>query len=385
MKIACIAIKMNLLSLFIIFIVACSPEVTPGKIAEKPVLQPASSVQKSLEQEWQVLISAARKEGRVVIFNSGTFVGARQTISRAFKEKYGVDIEFTSGGSAEIAQRNLRERRAGIYAVDIEISGTTTYVQWLFPEGIMDPLEPVLVLPEVREPKAWLGGSLRFFDPQKRALSFAAGVAPQLLINKDLVRPDELRSFSDLLNPKWKGKIDMHYPLEPGVGQQAVSVISSVLGFEALRALAGQEPFITRDHYQLLDWVVKGKYAIAAFIQQSRGTDLENTGAPVKMIVLSDISYMTPSGCVLGLVNKAPHPNAAKLFINWLLSKEGQTLVYRDMGLPSARIDVPTEGISPVIVPDPDKKYFRVDDMEWATGQIERNKQIADIFRPLVQ
>lgn len=370
----------------LIFLYACSRGAAPQKSLEKPVVQPPAAAEKTFDSKWQQLVNSAKKEGRIVIFNSGTFVGARQAASKAFKDKFGIDIEFTSGGASDIAERNLRERRAGIHAVDVQISGAASFVRWYLPEGIIEPLEPVLMLPEVLDSKSWIGGSLRFLDSQKRVIAFGAGVAPQFLYNTDLVKPEEMKSFRDLLNPKWKGKIAMHYPLEPGAGQQNVSAIGSVLlGWDILRDFARQEPFITREHHLLVDWVAKGKYSIAAFIQQGRGAELERAGAPVKMITIPDASYIGSSGCLLGLVNRAPHPDAAKLFINWLLSREGQSAVYRDMGIPSARIDVSTEGISPVLIPDPSRKYFSSENIEWVLKQQERDREIASIFSPLLR
>ncbi len=372
-----------------LLVFTCAPKSSSGTISTLPT--EAVPAQKSItklawEIEWEKMVEAARKEGKVVIFNSGTFVGARDPMARVFKEKYGIDIEFTNGGSTEIEERLFRERRVGIYSVDVRISGSTTFHLRAPGADISLPLEPFLILPDVLDPKVWVGGSLPFVDPQKHALVFGAGISPQFLINTNLVKIEEVKSFRYLLDPKWKGKIIMHYPIGPGAGQKAVSVIGSVLlGWDTIQELAKQEPFITRDHYQLVDWVAKGKYAIGAFIQQSRGAEMEEAGAPVKMITIPDASYMSASGCTLGLVNRAPHPNATKLFVNWLLSKEGQTTVYQYMGVPSARLDVPTEGISPVLLFDPAKKYFNSDDRNWSLKQPERDDEINRIFGPLLR
>lgn len=337
------------------------------------------------EGEWEKSVSLARREGTVSVYAATTSVAARDPIIQALKEKYGINVQFIVGDSSGLVEKITRERRAGIYAVDAYFGGSTTFMDFLKPAGSLSSLDPVLILPEVVDGKYWLEGKLAFLDRDHSVLAFGINLGPQFMVNSEIVAPGEVKSVRDFLNPKWKGKIALHDPSVPGTGQKAMAVYgSALLGWDAVREMARQEPIIIRDQRIQTEWVARGKYPLGFGVSLGIFGELQRTGAPLLLGVPSDAVYTTASGSILALMDKAPNPNAARILINWVLSKEGQAATYRKMNVASRRLDVPTEGINPALLPKPDGKYYNPDAEEWLSKQPEYANEVKNIFRPLI-
>ena len=131
----------------------------------------------------------------------------RDALSQAFQSKYGITVEYHPDAGAGIFPRLNAERKAGLYLWDVLISGTSTALEALIPNKFLDPLEPVLILPEVKEPKYWRGGAIEFLDPGHQTLIMTLFHRGTLYVNSSLVSPKEFTSHKDLLDPKWKGKL----------------------------------------------------------------------------------------------------------------------------------------------------------------------------------
>lgn len=149
----------------------------------------------------------------------------------------------------EIAMKLQTERRAGLSLTDIVFTGSSTLVAVLKPEGYVEPMEPQVILPEVRDPKAWWAGRIPLVG-----YGYGVGVlkysSVPLSINTEKVKPEEIKSYRDLLNPKWKGRIVMDDPTVGGSGLKWASYIlwtGKAGGEDFLRSLVRQEPVINRD------------------------------------------------------------------------------------------------------------------------------------------
>lgn len=106
------------------------------------------------------------------------------------------------------------ERRAKFYTMDVFMPGIGTASRILYPEKIIDPLKPLLLLPEVVDPSKWKKGKPWFVDPEEKyVLRLFNHISDSFYINTDHVKPEEIRSAQDFLNPKWKGKISTEDPL----------------------------------------------------------------------------------------------------------------------------------------------------------------------------
>ncbi len=154
-----------------------------------------------------------------------------------------------------------------------------------------------------------------------------------------------------------------------------------------VRELLKQDPIITRDPRQHLDWVSKGVYPVLLGFMSGMVQDYQKAGAPVKVISPPrEAAFYGYFSSVLTMPKNTPHPNSAKIFANWILSREGQTLVTGLINTPSRRLDVPNkELVDPALVPDPTIKYRMIDSMDEIPKQGDYQNKINEIFIPYIR
>lgn len=335
--------------------------------------------------ELEKLIEGAKKEKKVVLYSTAG-AAMRQPLSDAFQSRYGVTVEMTSGKGAEITAKLISERRAGLYLADVYNGGSGTPVRQLKPAGVLDPLENVLLLPEVSESKYWYGG-LRWVDPtQKTILSFLAYPNHNTGLNTRFVKPEEIKSYRDLLNPKFKGKIVMNDPTVAGTGNKTFRVLAwHILDLDFFKDLARLEPTIVRDQYLQVQWLALNKYAVAFAPQPAIFKEFIDSGASLSYATPVEGTYLSAGDGNVALVNQAAHPNAARLFINWLLSKEGGQIYSQNYSAQSARLDVDTKGLIPESIRQPGAKYWLGGDTEeFQLQEPDQTKLAVQIFGPLM-
>jgi ABC-type Fe3+ transport system substrate-binding protein len=180
-------------------------------------------------------------------------------------------------------------------------------------------------------------------DPEAELLNILE-IHTFVCVNTRLVKPaDEPKSYQDLLNPRWKGKIFLTNP------RYATAPEEQLLAFTKAKLL--DENYFVRLYQnaivggpgggdEAMDKLVRGEVAIAGFFPGATALKPMRNGAPVKLLDLKEGHLSKPMRW--GLIRNAPHPNAAKVYINWFLSKEGQTLVTKETGLESVRNDIPS-------------------------------------------
>ncbi|MBI4334571.1 MAG: extracellular solute-binding protein [Chloroflexi bacterium] len=343
---------------------ACGPQSPPpGGITPAPAArtQPPGAPAPS-GQSWDSIVADAKKEGVVSIY---TFWGpdTRTAVMDAFKKKYGIDVEFTAfSRGEEILVRVQSETRAGLYLADVFGVGGATLVNTMKPAGILAPIEPVLVLPEAKDPRAWTGGQLPFQENDRLGVGMSAYLNRPVGINTDLVKRGEITSYLDVLKPQYKGKITLQDPTVTGAGNTifvslALDVWDQDRALDYLRQLVRQqEVVIQRDLRLHNESMARGKFAIALGPQSTTLADFLRAGAPVDMAVMKEGTFVSVGAGAIGVPLRYAHPNAAKVFVNWLLTKEGQTAYSRGYGIPSLRTDVSTEGINALFLPRPEEK-----------------------------
>lgn len=316
----------------------------------------AGSAQLGFSQEWEKVLAAAKKEGKVAVIGP---VGAdrRDVLVEPFQKRYGITVEYFSDRGAGIGPRLSAERGAGQYLWDVAVTGTTTGLLTLLPGGMLDPMEPALILPDVKDPKQWRGGALEFVDAGKRFLVMTPSQRGTLFVNPKVTKPQEIKSYKDLLNPKWRKRIVMDDPTRAGPGQATFTFfyLHPELGPNFIRALAKQEPAVLRDYTQEIDGIAREKYAILIGVSDIVAEERIKDGLPIAILdprQIKEGSDVSPGSGGLGFFNRAPRQNAAKVYLNWLLSKEGQEGFAKVNGYISARMDVPTDH-SPWRVPIP--------------------------------
>lgn len=206
-----------------------------------------------------------------------------------------------------------------------------------------------------------------------------------LTINTLFIKKDELKSFYDLLLPRWKGKISMYDPTIGGSSLKLFSVVGAkILNWDYWKEFIRQEPVIVRDQRLMGEWLTSGKYPLAVGIAAEYEI-LKAAGAPVFAISFKEGTYITAGDGIIGLFKKAPHPNAARVLINWLLSKEGQSLWHKAKLTGSARLDVPRDHLDETAKIDPGQKYFFADSEEFLLSDDEHIKKAQEIFAPLLK
>ncbi len=303
---------------------------------------------------WSDTVQAAKKEGKLVVHGASE-VGI--LFGQDFQQAYpSIKVVTLSAGRGSVRiQRIMAERRARIYNVDVYIGSPTDVAKTLIPAKAVEPIKPLLVLPEVVDESLWYKKKHPYIDKRGDTTFMYEGTAQGggIAYNKKLVNPKELKSFWDLLNPKWKGKIVSVNPLLAGSSQQNLRFFYNhpPLGPDFIgRLYSEMDVTISRDDRQILDWLAVGKYSFALF---TRGTqDAIDQGLPISIIPpghMKEGAFVSSRSGLVSYMNRAPHPNAAKVAINWLLSKQGQIAFqkYHRGWNDSMREDIPKDKILP--------------------------------------
>lgn len=301
--------------------------------------------QSDWKKDWERALQEAKKEGKIVV-GIPARAELRKELELVFKPKFGVDMELLPARGPQNASRIVSEYKAGVKYFDVFMGGTGTY-ESMAEDGMVEAMPPNWILPEVKEEKYWWAGHIWEDNLKtKRFLySFIADAGTGgFWHNTTMVKPEDIRSLDDFLNPKWKGKLGFLDPRTPGSGQSIWSFMWDLKGEGYLRKLVQQDLFVSRDQRQLADGLAKGKLAIALGVSFYTLEGFIVANLPIKELPkLKEGAPSSNGSGVIGVVKGPPHPNAARLFVNWLLSKEGQELYVKVMHQSTRRIDVDTK------------------------------------------
>ena len=332
--------------------------------------------------EWEPMVAAARKEGKVAV---NTFTGqGHARVLKLFSQAYpDIKVEHTNLEAVDFAPRVIQERKASVFTWDVATMPMSTALQVLKPAGVWDPIKPVIVAAEARNNANWRGGfDAGFLDRDRHlAYSFSLVRAPGVFVNVDQVKEGELKSVKDLLAPKWKGRIAISDPRTIGSTFWPLTAARLKLGDAIMKQiLVDQEPVLSRDRNQLTEFMVRGRYPIAIGLNGLALQDFQShgVGKNVKTWLLPELDYQS-SGSGVWLLNRAPHPNAAKLLINWLLTKEAQTAWARELQTNSRFVGV--EPGDPQSVVPAGVSLLQID----AEEQLSELVKTQDIARQLIR
>jgi iron(III) transport system substrate-binding protein len=351
--------------------------LTPGAAAAQP-----SDWQKA----WDDTLTAARKEGKVVVAGPPD-AEVRKHLPEAFKKRFGITMEYQSARGTDSATKLRAERAAGIYTSDAALAGSNTMFTVLLREKMLAPLKPELILPEVTDGSKWKQGSLWFVDPEQQyVLRIFSTVNEAFWVNTSEVKPGDLRKVEDLLDPKWKGKIAFMDPTVSGTGGNQAANLYALFGKDFVKKLfLDQKTIISRDRRQLTDWLIRGTYPIAFGAEDGELERLRKEGMPVNSVYgLEDMPGSLSGGDQVALFNNAPHPNAARVFANWIASKEGSEIFARALNMVPVRNDIDASSfMPPEVIPKPGVNYFDPYLYDFTvTTKEEARLRIKELLRP---
>jgi ABC-type Fe3+ transport system substrate-binding protein len=305
----------------------------------------AAEAKSARPAEWEKALEEAKKEGKIVLAIPPA-TELRTALEPLLKQKFGLDAELVSAPGPKNASRIAAEKKAGVSYFDAIICGTGT-AAGLTHDGMLEPIESFWILPEVKDAKQWWGGHIweDNLSTHRFLYSFLADVSTHSVwYNSTLAKPQELHSFDDYLNPKWKNKIGFSDPRVPSSGQSIWSFMWEQRGEEFLKKLVQQELFVTRDLRQLSDALAKGKVSLAFGIGRSQAEPFVKAGLPIKPAPAPKEGLPASNSFgVIGIIKDPPHVNAAKVFLNWFLSREGQDWYSKIMQNGTRRLDVDTK------------------------------------------
>lgn len=338
----------------------------PNQGAKAPSAKAAAApaAKEDWRQKWDAATSEARKEGSVRLYTMWG-PGLRDLLTQRLKERYHIDLEvmpFARG--ADLVAKVEAEKRAGLKMADFFGIGSSTLVTTMKPMGLLSNIEPLLILPEVKDSGSWQGGRFPFIDKDKTTIGMGSVVQRYILINTNLVKPGEIKEYKDLLKPQYKGKIAMGDPSIPGAPDNMMTHLAwDIWNMEEagnfLRQLITQQAAsIQRDHSLVVDWVARGKMSIGLAGNREAIAKYLALGAPISVIPQKEGHAVSPSAACIGIPTEPAHPNATMVFLNWLLSKEGQTLFTKGFGYPTTRLGISHEGIDPDVIAKPGEKLF---------------------------
>jgi iron(III) transport system substrate-binding protein len=304
--------------------------------------------------EWGKTLQAAKAEGQVTIYGGDEVT--HPDILALFHKAHPEIKVVTVSGHSEVIERIVAERRAGKFFVDVFAYGPNA-ARLAYLAKFLDPF-PASSLPDVADASKWYGGRHYYSDAEGKYIFLYEGSpsASSISYNTKLVDPKEVKSTWDVLNPKWKGKVGF---FAYGSGSAVPTPIlmlyyNESLGPAFLQRLAREvQPVVSRDRRQATDWLAREKYSLCFMCRDIERA--QKQGLPVATFGPHDLKEGGELGggnsSAMVFVNRAPHPNAAKVFINWYLSREGQTIWQKVMNQKviepsnSMREDIPKDDV----------------------------------------
>ena len=287
--------------------------LTPLAFAAGP-----AAAQAPMDAEWKKLVDAAKKEGKVVVYNGAVGTPTLPKIAAAFEARYGIRMELLEARASELRERIRTEQASGKVLGDVSHNGSTTTALQLA-DGTFQPHGP---LPNAGKPVA------PFHVDEIRVPIYV--IPYGILVNSEMVKPaDEPKSWKDVLDPRWKGQILADDMRALGGGAVFFMVTYQKFGREFHEKLAQQQPHMNRELRGNYRRIARGEYPV--YLPFGLADILELKGLPVKVVIAAEgAPYVRFDGAVF---KNAPHPNAARLLLDFFMSDEVQ-MIFANLGYP---------------------------------------------------
>jgi iron(III) transport system substrate-binding protein len=342
------------------------------------------------QREWDDLVAAARAEGRLSLVTwadswggpgYGGFGGTIKQFERAFPGLV-VDPWLAESSASVWLARALEARRAGTPPFDLALVQTEAALKRGAPEGLWAPLRPLLFRPDVLDDAAWRGGfDARFLDAGGvLCFGWEHQVLHAYAINADLVADGEIASVEDLLAPKWAGKLLSSDP-RLGIGLSSAASVAASRGTDALRRLlVEQRPTFSVGGRHLAESVLSGRYPVVLGLRPKALEPFAGQASVdrIRFLDLPDADFAATTSMLY--FDRAPHPAAARLFANWVLTQEGQAILTGNLPTNSARVDVAPSLVDGVGAAPGYYEPEREANYEWTA---ETQRLVRDLLAPM--
>ena len=280
--------------------------------------------------QWDKIVAAAKAEGTVVI--SHFTDSGIDPVLRLFEQKYGIKVEANPGRPDQVIPKILTEQKNGQFNWDVLLQPVNNVRLVLEPAGGLEPILPLLVLPEVADDANWYGG-LTAKVPTK--LVFYDGISNLLTgidVNRDKLDRAQFNNWPDLIKPEWKKKFGIFYPGRPSNLTIALACYRPAFDSDAkwedyVRAFFAQEPLASPEFRIVADWLAQGRFDVTV---GGEGSYLEGLKKKLKRNIEAPVGQnlcgFPPDGTgrSVSVPKNPPHPNATMVFVNWYLSKDAQ-------------------------------------------------------------
>ena len=292
---------------------------------------------------WEATLAAAKKEGHVTI--SGPVGNSWRESLTSFTKDTGIRVELTAAHGADFWPRYEQEQKLGKSLWDLRISAPDVNSYTLLARGdrIAD-LRAILVLPEVVSDASWYGGYDAIYsdNAKKYFVGFGLVGSPLAWVNRDVLPESELASFQDLSNPKFKGKVTtLDWRGGSASNNFALLLGDPKYGADFIRKMVTEnEIVVTNNSKQQVDWLVRGNYPVAISVTSNLLFNMQETGLALNVKPLpGPLKYSSSFGGLIAFQNP-PNPNAAKVYANWVLTREAQDRIAKAVNYNSRRTDV---------------------------------------------
>jgi iron(III) transport system substrate-binding protein len=274
------------------------------------------------------LVQAARKEAKVV-WHTSLALPSSTAIAHFFQDKYkGIEVEVHRNGSQRVLQRFMQETSAGIKNADIIHTSDAGHFELLKDKNLLLKFAPqsVAAFPDGFKDKAG------FYYGMRATLSVMAH-NPKIVSEKDAPK-----SWKDLLNPKWNGKLVTAHPGYSGIIMTHVLALVNQYGWEYFRELAKNKPHLVQSANDPAGVVASGERPVGVNGAEYYYYKTLKQGNPIKIIYPKEGVPLVVSP--VAIAKDAPHPSAARLFVEFIFSKESQQLLADKEGLYTGHPDV---------------------------------------------
>lgn len=320
---------------------------------------PAAHFTTDTDDQYAQLVAAAKAEGEVVVSGPRGLPEFQKVIADGFTAKYGIKVVYSGLGGSKVLKKMLATQPGKPYPYDVLVGGYDTLFANLDPENALTELDSQIVLKEDTDLSKWAGGQIPWDNSGHTSLGFLNQSGQYFYVDTSKAKLSDIKSYRDLLKPQWRNQILLaDDPRTDGTVNAVIALFlqSKGLGQNFVRQfLTTQKPTIGESEEEV-DKDIKSPSFLMCVCNNSQGTELikeHPNFAKLDPHKVAEGTTTTSSFANVAVPARVQHPNAAKLYLNWLLSEQTGLAAAKATGLPSARVDVPRDFLAAQSIPDP--------------------------------